>query len=68
LIGMFNVVVSLYYYALIVKAAYFLKPDEDLPRISLSPAIQLLTLTLIVSSSKITPFTYFVIPVKYYEV
>ena len=44
LIGMVNVALSLYYYALIVKAAYFLKPDEDLPRISLSPAIQLLTI------------------------
>ena len=48
LIGMVNVALSLYYYALIVKAAYFLKPDEDLPRISLSPAIQLLTSALIV--------------------
>ncbi len=48
LIGMINVAVSLYYYALIVKAAYFLEPDEDLPRISLSLATQLLTSALIV--------------------
>ncbi len=48
LIGMINVAVSLYYYALIVKAAYFLDPDEELPRISLSPATRLLTSALIV--------------------
>jgi NADH-quinone oxidoreductase subunit N len=36
LIGMVNVVVSLYYYALIVKAAYFLSPAQTLPPISLS--------------------------------
>ena len=48
LIGMINVAVSLYYYALIVKAAYFLEPDEALPRIFLSPATRLLTSALIV--------------------
>jgi NADH-quinone oxidoreductase subunit N len=29
LIGMINVVVSLYYYAIVVKAAYFLKPEKE---------------------------------------
>ena len=48
LIGMVNVAVSLYYYALIVKAAYFQEPKEDLPRIPLSPAIQLLTSAMII--------------------
>ena len=48
LIGMINVAVSLYYYALIVKAAYFLEPDKELPRISLSPATRLLASALIV--------------------
>jgi NADH-quinone oxidoreductase subunit N len=45
LIGMINVVISLYYYALIIKAAYFLKPVEELPPIPLSVGSKLLTLT-----------------------
>lgn len=48
LIGMFNVVVSLYYYALIVKAAYFQEAEKDLPRIPLSPMIRLLTSAMII--------------------
>jgi NADH-quinone oxidoreductase subunit N len=45
-IGMINVVISLYYYALVVKAAYFLPAEEDLPDISLSWPAKLLTGTL----------------------
>ncbi len=48
LIGMVNVAVSLYYYALIVKAAYFQEPEKDLPRIPLSPMIRLLTSAMII--------------------
>ena len=33
LIGMVNVAISLYYYALVIKAAYFLPAEEDLPGI-----------------------------------
>jgi NADH-quinone oxidoreductase subunit N len=47
LIGMINVVVSLYYYALIVKAAFFQKPAEALPPISLTIPDRLLTVALI---------------------
>jgi NADH-quinone oxidoreductase subunit N len=36
LIAMVNVVISLYYYLLVVRAAYLLEPDEELPRIRLS--------------------------------
>ena len=43
LIGMINVVLSLYYYALVIKAAYFLEPQEDLPKISLSWPVRMLT-------------------------
>jgi NADH-quinone oxidoreductase subunit N len=43
LIAMINVVISLYYYALVVKAAYFLEPEEELPRIPLSVPAKLLT-------------------------
>ncbi len=47
LIAMANVVVSLYYYLLIVKAAYLTEPDEDLPDLSLSPFTRLLAGVLI---------------------
>jgi NADH-quinone oxidoreductase subunit N len=43
LIGMINVVISLYYYLLILKAAYLLEPDEILPGIQLSIPIKVLT-------------------------
>jgi NADH-quinone oxidoreductase subunit N len=43
LIAMINVVISLYYYLLIVKAAYLLEPAEQLPRLPISPSLKLLT-------------------------
>jgi len=46
LIGMVNVAVSLYYYALVIKAAYFLPAEEDLPDIILSWPVRLLTIIL----------------------
>jgi NADH-quinone oxidoreductase subunit N len=48
LIAMVNVVFSLYYYALVVKAAYFLRTEEELPRIPLSPAVRLLAGAIII--------------------
>jgi NADH-quinone oxidoreductase subunit N len=48
-LGMANVVVSLYYYALVVKAAYLLKPEKELPEIRLSPAIRWLAVLLVVA-------------------
>ncbi|MCK5487125.1 MAG: NADH-quinone oxidoreductase subunit N, partial [Desulfobacterales bacterium] len=36
LIAMINVVISLYYYLLVLKAAYLLKPDKALPELRLS--------------------------------
>jgi NADH-quinone oxidoreductase subunit N len=36
LIAMINVVVSLYFYIQVVKAAFLLEPDEELPPIHLS--------------------------------
>jgi NADH-quinone oxidoreductase subunit N len=47
-IGMINVVISLYYYALVVKAAYLLKPEEALPPISLSLPTKLLTCAIVI--------------------
>jgi len=46
LIGMINVVVSLYYYALIVKAAYLTPPKETAGPIVLSPVMTGLTLVI----------------------
>jgi len=44
---MINVVISLYYYLLVVKAAYLLEPDEDRPRIRLSAPMTLLLWVLV---------------------
>jgi NADH-quinone oxidoreductase subunit N len=46
LIGMINVVISLYYYALIVKAAYLTLPKETAGAVVLSPAMTGLTLVI----------------------
>lgn len=47
LIAMINVVVSLYYYIQVVKAAFLLEPEKDLPPISLSPPATVLTVVMI---------------------
>ena len=43
LIAMVNVVISLYYYILVVKAAYLLEPDTSLPRLQVSFPTKVLT-------------------------
>ena len=48
LIAMINVVVSLYYYLLILKAAYLQKPDDALPEVKLSAPAKVLAVSLIV--------------------
>lgn len=48
LIAMANVVVSLYYYVQIIRAAYLLEPAGPLPDIPLSPFGKSLTLALVV--------------------
>ncbi|UCF95595.1 MAG: NADH-quinone oxidoreductase subunit N [Desulfobacterales bacterium] len=47
LIAMINVVISLYYYLLIVKAAYLLEPKEELPILAISPPMKMLTGALV---------------------
>ena len=47
LIAMINVVISLYYYLLILKAAYLLEPEAELQPLHLSPPTTLLTGALI---------------------
>jgi NADH-quinone oxidoreductase subunit N len=48
LIAMINVVVSLYYYIMIVKTAFLLEPAEELPAISLSAPAKILTAAMII--------------------
>jgi NADH-quinone oxidoreductase subunit N len=48
LIAMANVVISLYYYLLVVRAAYLLEPEADLPKLQLPPVLKLLTGALVV--------------------
>jgi NADH-quinone oxidoreductase subunit N len=48
LIAMINVVISLYYYLRVLKAAYMLPGDEALPPLQLSPAVKVLAAVLIV--------------------
>ena len=48
LIAMINVVISLYYYLLVLKAAYLLKPDVAVSEIPLSLQAKVLTTALII--------------------
>ena len=48
LIAMVNVVVSLYYYILVVKAAFLLEPEKEQPAIRLSGPSTLLTAAMII--------------------
>ena len=49
LIAMFNVVISLYYYLLVLKAAYLLEPNGAMPELRLSPQVKVLTGALIIA-------------------
>lgn len=46
LIAMINVVISLYYYLMVIKAAYLVEPETDLPALSVSIPMRLLAGTL----------------------
>jgi NADH-quinone oxidoreductase subunit N len=47
LIAMINVVISLYYYLLVVKAAYLLEPTQEQPPLAVSPAVKVLAAALV---------------------
>lgn len=49
LIAMINVVISLYYYLLVIKAAYLQEPAEEQSPVRLSPAMSMLTGGLILA-------------------
>jgi NADH-quinone oxidoreductase subunit N len=61
LIAMINVVISLYYYMLVIKAAYLLEPPNDLPALSVPPPVKLLTGTLVTAMVVIGVFPTYVI-------
>jgi NADH-quinone oxidoreductase subunit N len=44
---MVNVVVSLYYYLLVIKAAYLTEPKEDLPELHVPPPVKWLATSLV---------------------
>lgn len=46
-LGMINVVISLYYYLLVVKAAYLLEPEEPLPPLRLPAGARVLAVGLV---------------------
>jgi len=47
LIAMINVVISLYYYLLVIKAAYLTAPVGEQPDLEITPPMKLLTGTLV---------------------
>jgi NADH-quinone oxidoreductase subunit N len=47
LIAMANVVISLYYYLMVVRAVYLLEPAEELPMLPVSPTMKLLAGALV---------------------
>ena len=47
LIAMINVVISLYYYLLVLKAAYLQEPQEEKPALRISSPIKILTGVLV---------------------
>ena len=61
LIAMINVVISLYYYLLVLKAAYLLKPKEDLSELRLSLPVKVLSVGLIVAMVVVGIFPTYVL-------
>jgi NADH-quinone oxidoreductase subunit N len=47
LIAMINVLISLYYYLLVIKAAYLVEPEKALPALNVTLPMKLLTLVMI---------------------
>jgi NADH-quinone oxidoreductase subunit N len=63
LIAMLNVVISLYYYILIVRAAYLLESEEPLPRLQLSGLTRMLTLALVTVIIAVGVFPHYLLEV-----
>ncbi len=63
LVAMVNVVISLYYYLLVIRAAYLLEPQGDAPAIAVSPGTRLLAGSLIVAMIVVGFFPYHLLEV-----
>jgi NADH-quinone oxidoreductase subunit N len=63
LIAMFNVVISLYYYLLVLKAAYLQEPDGALPELRLSPPVKVLTGVLIIAMVGVGIFPTYILEI-----
>ncbi len=61
LIAMVNVVISLYYYILIVRAAYLLELDEQLPRLQIPIATKMLAGTLVTAMVVLGLFPHYLL-------
>ena len=61
LIAMINVVISLYYYLLVIKAAYLTEPDKEMPELRISPAIKVLSGALIAAIVTVGIFPTYVL-------
>jgi len=63
LVAMVNVVISLYYYLLVIRAAYLLEPQGEAPVIAVSPGTRLLAGSLIVAMIVVGFFPYHLLEV-----
>jgi NADH-quinone oxidoreductase subunit N len=63
LIAMFNVVISLYYYLLVLKAAYLQEPDGALPELRLSTQAKVLTGALIIAMVGVGIFPTYILEI-----
>jgi NADH-quinone oxidoreductase subunit N len=63
LIAMINVVISLYYYILVVRAAYLLESDETLPSLQLSIPTKMLTGALVTVMVAVGLFPHYLLEV-----
>ena len=61
LIAMINVVISLYYYILVVRAAYLLESDASLPRLQVSIPTKLLTGALVTAILVLGVFPHYLL-------
>ncbi|MGD8916050.1 MAG: proton-conducting transporter membrane subunit, partial [Syntrophobacterales bacterium] len=61
LIAMINVVISLYYYILVVRAAYLLESDHSLPRLQVSIPTKILTGALVTAILVLGVFPHYLL-------
>jgi NADH-quinone oxidoreductase subunit N len=63
ILAMINVVISLYYYLQVLKAAYFLEPEQQLPALNVPLPIKILTIGLIFLIVAVGVYPYYLIQI-----